>query len=295
MAQAWICQQSPAAAEYCGECAVCRGIERGASPDLHVLQPEEQGAAIRVEVVRELERQISLAPYGGRGRVAILDSFQLASEGATNALLKTLEEPPPRVLLLLTAPSSEELLPTVVSRCEVIRLRPVAKAAIASALQAEGASAAEAHGLAEQASGRPGWALRLFRDSKWRQARDRSLKEMFTVLHSGRSDRLAYAEKLIRRGKDLDSYEARRSALVDHLEPWAAALRRAMRRGLGVKGESPAEEDGLGVGRGKEMVRAVQALERVGDAFRRNGHLQMNIESLLLELPYLPSAEREAG
>lgn len=291
LAQAWSCQDPPEAGEACGQCRACRTIEAEAFPDLHLLHPAEEGSAIRVEAVRELERALSLAPYEGRGRVAILDSFQLATEGAANALLKTLEEPARRVLLLLTAPAAEDLLATVVSRCEVLRLRPVPRDEIEAALRGEGAPEGEARWLATAAGGRPGWALRMWRDPKKRQAWARSVDEMAGLLAAGRSERLAYADRLVRRWKDLPSYEEKRAALLEHLEPWSAALRQAMRSRLGVEGAL----DGAGAelaraGSGETMIRAVRALEWTTEAVRRNANLQLALEALLLELPYSKAA-----
>lgn len=292
LAQAWLCTQPPALGEACGACRACQGIEHGAFPDWHVLQPDGAGGAIRVEAVRELERQLALSPYEARGRVALLDSFHLATEGASNAVLKTLEEPPPKVLMLVTALSTEDLLPTLVSRCEVIRLRPVPRTQVEAALLEDGAAEAEARQLAAEASGRPGWALRLLRDPSRRQSRTRSLDDLRALLRKGRAERLAYAEKLVGRWKDLESYEEKRGALLDHLEPWSEALRMAMREALG------AGEPGVGGGivsgassggRAADVIRGVRAIERVAEGLRRNAHLQMAVESMLLELPYLGS------
>jgi DNA polymerase-3 subunit delta' len=292
MAQAWLCTQPPALGQSCGVCRACQGIERGAFPDWHVLRPDGAGGSIRVEAVRELERQLALSPYEARGRVALLDSFHLATEGACNAVLKTLEEPPPKVLLLVTALSTDDLLPTIVSRCEVIRLRPVPRPQVEDALRAEGASEDEARQLAAEASGRPGWALRLLRDPARRQARKRSLDDLRALLRNGRAERLVYAEKLVGRWKDLASYEEKRGALLDHLEPWAEALRLAMREAVGAGESGVGGGLGLGTsieGRAAEMIRGVQAIERAAEGLRRNAHLQLAVESMLLELPYFGS------
>ncbi len=90
-----------------------------------MVQAEQAGGTLKVEQVRELQHSLSLAPYEGRYRVALLLRFEEAHPSAANALLKTLEEPSPQVVLVLTAESAESLLPTIVSRCEVLRLRPL--------------------------------------------------------------------------------------------------------------------------------------------------------------------------
>ena len=104
--------------------------------DLSVVQAEREGGILKVEQVRELQQTLSLMPYEAAYRVALLLRFQEANANAQNALLKTLEEAPARVVLLLTADSPESLLPTIASRCEVLRLRPLAVERLESELLA---------------------------------------------------------------------------------------------------------------------------------------------------------------
>ena len=124
-AKALNCQQPPAPGAFCGQCRVCRQTEAMQHADLSVVQSEKEGGVLKVEQIRELQHSLSLLPYEGRYRVALMLRFHEANANAQNALLKTLEEAPQRVVLLLTADSAESLLPTIVSRCEVLRLRPM--------------------------------------------------------------------------------------------------------------------------------------------------------------------------
>ncbi|MER3515124.1 MAG: hypothetical protein C4310_12705, partial [Chloroflexota bacterium] len=96
----------------------------------------------------------------GRYRIAILCDFEAANAHAANALLKTLEEPPPQVILILTASQADVLLPTIVSRCQVLNLRPLPWQVVRSALLARGVPADQAETLAHLCGGRLGWALR---------------------------------------------------------------------------------------------------------------------------------------
>ena len=123
-AQAVNCTQAPSAGETCGTCQTCKQIERMQHADLLIIQAED-GSALKVDQVRELQHFVSLAPYSSRYRVVLLRNFQQATASAQNALLKTLEEPNPKVLMLVTANDPENLLPTITSRCELMRLRPM--------------------------------------------------------------------------------------------------------------------------------------------------------------------------
>ena len=110
-------------------------IARMQHPDLSVVQRQEGDRDLKIDAVRELQRTLSFSPYTANYRIALLLDFEQASEGASNALLKTLEEPPGRVVMMVTAESADALLPTIVSRCEVIRLRPVRLTELAAGLQ----------------------------------------------------------------------------------------------------------------------------------------------------------------
>src|SRR4030067_741674 len=110
-AQAMLCQQPPRAGEFCGECRACRLVRGESHPDLHLLTRLESKSEIGIDQVRELQRQLSLTPVEGRRRVGLLADFHEASDGASNALLKTLEEPAGGAVLLLTAPAAESVLP----------------------------------------------------------------------------------------------------------------------------------------------------------------------------------------
>ena len=123
-AQAVNCTQPTQTGQPCGTCRDCRQIQAMQHPDLSIVTVDDSGS-IKVDQIRELQHSLSLAPYQAKYRIALLLNFENANANAQNALLKTLEEAPARVILLLTALSVENLLPTIVSRCEILRLRPL--------------------------------------------------------------------------------------------------------------------------------------------------------------------------
>ena len=174
----------------------CRtpAVERPAH-DLSVTQ-SERGATLKVEQIRELPRTLSLLPYEAAYRVALLLRFQEANANAQNALLKTLEEAPTKVVLLLTANSAESLLPTIASRCEILRLRPLAVerleggAALAASWnpprRVSGAVFRRAAGLRATPAGRPARV----------EQRGELLGDMLNLLAANRARRFKYAEEL---------------------------------------------------------------------------------------------------
>ncbi len=201
-AQALNCTQPPAPGQPCGACLTCDQIERMQHIDLSIAQTLEDASTIKVEQIRELQRSLALSPYSARYRVALLLNFEQATASAQNALLKTLEEAPEKVILLLTAGSPENLLPTIVSRCEVMRLRPLAVDALQEALvDQKGVSPEQARLLAHLSGGRPGYALRLQSDDDLNKHRRRWLDELKRLLASRRLERFQTAESL---SKDRD-------------------------------------------------------------------------------------------
>jgi DNA polymerase-3 subunit delta' len=131
--------------------------------------------------------------------VAILGNFERATSSAANALLKTLEEPAPQVVLLLTTLDAGALLPTIVSRCQGLVLRPLPLREVAGALQSRWqASPAQAELLAQLSAGRLGWAVRALTDPSLLERRETCLQDLLDLLVMHRMERLAYAQTLSR-------------------------------------------------------------------------------------------------
>lgn len=227
-AQALNCPKPIGPGQPCRTCRTCQQIERGAHIDLSILEPEKEGASLKVEQVRDLLPTLSLLPYEAAYRVALLARFQDATPNAQNALLKTLEEAPGRVVLLLTADSPESLLPTIVSRCEVLRLRPLAPARLERVLVQRGLEPAEARLLARFSGGRLGQALRLHEDPSALERRAQLAEDFFKVLASSRRARIVYAEPFGRPG----GKEHLRESLLVWLSLWRDVLLAASGAGL---------------------------------------------------------------
>lgn len=166
LAQAVNCAAGAAAVEGgrlrpCGTCESCRRVLAGTHPEvLEVRSASRTGQDISVEQARELRAQAALRPQLGRRRFFLLPRAEMLNLDSANALLKTLEEPPEYLTLVLGAPSPSQVLPTIRSRCQVVRFGTVAAAELTAALEARGHPAAQSAALARAAGGRPGLALR---------------------------------------------------------------------------------------------------------------------------------------
>ena len=106
----------------CGECQDCRWVAADQHPDVTRLSPEEDSQYIKIEPVRELIADLTLTAHGRGYKVAIFSPADTLYPNAANSLLKTLEEPPKRTLLLLVTSQPSRLLPTLRSRCSRLRL-----------------------------------------------------------------------------------------------------------------------------------------------------------------------------
>lgn len=199
-AQALNCEAPGPEARPCGRCRACTLIAADRHPDVRVLHPEISGRgqlSLKIEQIRELQRDLNLAPYEARRKVAIVTDFQAASQGAANAFLKTLEEPPGDVVLLLTAVEADALLPTITSRCRVVALRPLPAERIAGALERRWhLPPEEARLLSHLADGRLGWALDTLEHPDVVQERTETVEALVEALHGGRVERFALAAQL---------------------------------------------------------------------------------------------------
>lgn len=144
LAQALLCDvHSDNSLQPCGRCASCQQVEALTHPDLQIISKPDDKSELPLELfigdrehrMREgLCHHISLKPYGGRRKIAIIDDADYLNQEGANCLLKTLEEPPPASLLILIGTSEQRQLPTIRSRCQVIRFAPLSREDITALL-----------------------------------------------------------------------------------------------------------------------------------------------------------------
>jgi DNA polymerase-3 subunit delta' len=182
----------------CGTCRGCRLVAAGSHPDVHRLAPDGAAGLIGVDAVRGLASALALLPVEGGPRVAIVEDAHRLSEDAQHALLKTLEEPPSGVTIVLCVDDEERLLPTVRSRCARVRLGPVAGRSIEALLdELDLADAPTASRLARLAGGRAGLALGYARTPEAAAARAEATRTLVDLADAGPAARLRTIRDLL--------------------------------------------------------------------------------------------------
>jgi DNA polymerase-3 subunit delta' len=293
-AKALNCTQPPAPGEFCGVCRICTAIEKMQQADLTVVQAEQEGGGLKVEALREMLRSLSLSPFEAKYRVALLLRFQEATAAAQNALLKTLEEAPPKVILLITADSAENLLPTIVSRCEIIRLRALPVETVTTALQQRYTIPPEKASLLAQAScGRPGLAIRLQEETGLFEQRQSSLDDWWDLLHKNRRERFGYAEKWTKaKGGTKEDRERLKETMRAQMLIWLSLWRDVLLTRAGSTGPLNNPDQAERILLTSNAVDLAAARRLVSDQEKNlarlsGANLHLTADVLLLDWPYL--------
>lgn len=231
LAQALNCER-PAGDDACGECAACKRIARGVHADVLVIEPGDSGS-IKIDQVREAIDRSAYRPFEGRRRLVVVDQADALVIEAQNALLKTLEEPPPASVFVLITSRPDVLLATVRSRCQRLRFGPLSAAEVADVLiRDRGVAPADAHAAAAAADGSVGRAL-AGSAADANDARDvaaRLLQSAATSTDPRR--RLDGAKVLVAGGGDRDDVSRRLLALSSLIRDMGLLLSRADDRAL---------------------------------------------------------------
>ena len=201
LSQAVNCLEGPGAP--CGTCTQCTRIAAGLHADISILVPGqgEEGRSpktvIGIDAIKELIHRVSLNPYEGSSSVVIIDGAESMSDDAANALLKTLEEPPPQVMFLLLTANEGAVLPTIRSRCQRMVLVPLSRDAMVQRLVSGHQTTPEqAEHLFRLSRGCLGWAIGALDDAQVLEQRQADLEKMQETLDAGLETRFTYANEI---------------------------------------------------------------------------------------------------
>ena len=284
----------------CGSCTVCDRVGRFAHPDVRLINvntpassdSDEEAAARRtmigIELISDLQSDAVLEPYESAYRIFIIDGAHQMSLPAANALLKTLEEPPSAVRLLLTASSQDQLPATIVSRCHVINLSSVPIDTIRDALVSRyGASESDAQSLAALSGGNPGWAIAAHQDPSLVDAARESASRIVTTLTSELDQRFDYARQMS------TQFRRDRPSVMIEVTRWTQLVRDLafLRHGLDAKVATVYDLDQL-----KQLANQIsdadiaamlKSIDAARDALNANALPQLAFEVMMMETPTL--------
>jgi len=261
----------------CGSCKSCRKIESDNHPDIIRLKPS--GPSIKIDQIRALCQTLAMKPYEAAMRVVIISDAQAMNPAAGNALLKMLEEPPLRTILVLISAHSSDLLPTVVSRCQHIRFNPISKTNLASLLvRQHGVDAADAIIIAAMAAGSLSRALRMHR-TNWIQRRHWLISELDSLSAGSLNRLLAFGDQLAKNKDDLpDALEVLKSWLRDLV---IAKLYpdRIINHDLASKLQQSSQRTSL-----TSLLSRFETIQSTQNAIQAGTNLRLAMESMVLKL-----------
>jgi DNA polymerase-3 subunit delta' len=290
LAQALHCSEQPG--RGCGSCSPCRRVAAGLHAGVEWIEPESPGGKIKVEVARELANRLQQAPFEGTHHVVVIDPAEALTDQATNALLKTLEEPRAGVHFVLVAQALDGILPTILSRAAIVRFGRLGDDEVAAILaealarDASGAEVPEARRVlaVRLADGSAGVAIELALDASLdtthallREA-SRAAHEGPAAIFGGDATPLGRAWSEATAGPTTGKPARERQAVGRVAELWLLDLRERIRGHAGVPGVAAAGRDRHG------LARAADALLQLQTRLDRNANAKLSFEQTLLEL-----------
>ncbi len=295
LAQALNCERG--GTDACNECRTCRRIASNNYPDVRIASLETQAAALksdeaarqrdlRIDTVRTWLADINLRPYEGRRRVFILDDVERLTDGAANAMLKVLEEPPPYATLILLAHTAGDIMATIVSRCQQLKLRPVPRSTIATWLYQQQVSQHEADLYAAWSDGLPGLAWQYSQNPEIVTQQHQQLDELLSLSTRPLHEAFKWAEeqaKAFRGGEQATVYAT--------LALWQRWWRDVLMVAAGLPDQVvwlDRQADLTRVARGTGVVLAADVVRRLTYAtrqLRENANPSLVFEQLILQLP----------
>jgi DNA polymerase-3 subunit delta' len=270
--------------DACGECAACKRIARGVHNDVLVIESGESGS-IKLDQVREAIDRAAYRPFEGRRRLVVVDPADELVDVAQEALLKTLEEPPPASVFVLITSRPDVLLPTVRSRCQRLRFGPLSPGDVADVLMREHAvPPADAHAAAAAADGSIGRALAGSAEDA-NEARDAAAQLLqSTASSTDPRRRLDGAKALVAGGGDRDEVSRRLLALSSLLRDMGLLLSQADDRALANADLKPQLQSLLRSFDGDRTIRAFATVGEAMSALDRNASPKIVADWLALHI-----------
>lgn len=212
----------------CRECFNCKQLKNNSHPDIYTVErmidekTEKLKKDITVEQIRDLKNRLQQSSFLNGYKIAIISEAQSINNNAANALLKILEEPSPKTIIILITDDLKKMSATVISRCQVLKFLPVKTKEIEKYLQSKGATPSESSKLARLAIGRPGIALSFLQDKDLLGSFNQDVRSFFSMVDSNIDKRFKDIEKIIDWDKDESLNLKKLNVLLDN---WQLVIR----------------------------------------------------------------------
>ncbi|MFZ5814156.1 MAG: DNA polymerase III subunit delta' [Bacillota bacterium] len=266
----------------CDSCVSCRKMatEPPVHPDLMLVTPD--GRFIKTDQMRELQSEMYARPTEGRARIAIIDGAERLNAEAGNRVLKLLEEPPPFALFLLLTHNLAGVLPTIVSRCQIVNFPPLSTDEVARFLQEERQlEGGQARLYAALSGGSIGRAVAMASSPEIAQRRDETCDLLLHLPSLDDADLLARAEALERQKDSLDSW-------LEMLTVWlrdGLVLAQGAPEGLAVNADRLAEARRIAQRYGSSsLMLMLEAVSETRGQLMRNANTRLALDVMMLRL-----------
>ena len=280
----------------CGICASCSRISSGANADVQIISLAPGAKEISIDQIREAQHTASIKPYESKYRVFIIEGADRLSTEASNSLLKTLEEPPGNVLLILTAVHKGQIMPTILSRCQMVELHPAAASVIEKGLVNQWEVDAEkAKLLSRFCNGSIGWALMAHEDESVLEGRSELVDRIVELASSAISDRFAYA------AQQATFFGQDKEAVFETLNLWTGCWRDLLlvKQGCQNLVTNIDRMDMLEILSEKydvaQIAGFIRSLDSAVHNLRRNANPRLALEILMLDIPKAHHGRRKEG
>jgi DNA polymerase-3 subunit delta' len=293
LAMALNCRAEPGR-RPCGECTSCEKIAAGKHADVQIAGLNQdtdstetrERTEIGIERIKEMLHTVSLPPFEGQYRVYIIDEASQMSMEAANCLLKTLEEPPEKVLFILLTANPRMIPATIISRCQRLNLSRLKTSELELALIDRWHIGPEkARLLARLSNGCPGWAVEADKNTDLLQVRQEIMEKMRAVLKGNYSERFAAVTQLALQ------FSKKRDSVYETLDTWASWWRDVLLVKIGCDSDiisidcKPALVEMAGVYNLAQIKESIEKIVEAREQLKLNANARLVLEALMLDLP----------
>lgn len=282
----------------CDNCSPCRRIAENKFADVRIISLSSEAKTsteIGVEQIKDIQSSSYLPPFEGRHKVFIIDGAELMSTEAANRLLKTLEEPPAKVVFILLTASQHLVPATVISRCQRLELAPLGSAEIEAELNRRGIEPLKARLLSRLSHGCPGWAIEASSSESLLQERTGRLDRLLDIVNGDYNERFVAAAELA------TDFSRNRKSVQDTLELWLNWWRDLLLVKTGSKdniinfdfeAELTEQANIYSLAQIRAVINGILAASR---QLRQNASPQLVLEVLMLNIPKKEDMVRETS